>query len=154
MSSFIPLTRFYQFGYVTRDLDAAMDRLASRYGVARFRRKQTSEWMESAHAWAGDTMLEILALGEGAPALYTDYLPAVGDAARLHHLGYRVELDEWPAVEQAIADAGMATSMAGTVMDGHLRFAYADTRQDLGIYTEFVCLTGPATEIYNDVPRN
>lgn len=44
--------------------------------------------------------------------------------------------------------------MRGAVMDGHLRFVYVDTLVDLGIYLEYVCLTGPALSLCDDVPAN
>ena len=151
---FLPLTDFYQFGFVARDLDAAIDQLGTRYGITRFRRKRANEWMESAHAYAGASMIEIIAVSDGAPALYTDYLPDDG-AARLHHLGYRVaDPAAWARLEAALAYSGVAAPFKGAVMDGHLRYAYVDTRADLGIYSEYVCLTGPAANIYDDVPRN
>ncbi|QTH22620.1 VOC family protein [Rhizorhabdus wittichii] len=153
MSAALPLTGFYQFGFVTRDLDAATARLGERYGIARFRRKQANPWMQTAHAWAGDTMIEIIAVNAEAPPLYRDHLPDDG-IARLHHLGYRIaDQAGWAALEEAISASGLAVPMKGAVMDGHLRYAYVDTRADLGIYTEYVCLTGPAERIYDDVPR-
>ncbi len=154
MIAILPLTRFYQFGFIAHSIDAAIGQFGERYGVSRFRRSQPASWMKSAHAWTGDTMLEILEIGAGAPALYADNLPEAGAVARLHHLGYRVAPEDWPALETAIANAGIGTDMMGSVMDGQLRYAYADTRHDLGIYTEFVCLSGAALGIYDDVPRH
>lgn len=150
----LPLNRFYQFGYVTPDIETAIVRLGERFGVTEYRRKRANDWMQSAHAWAGETMIEILELGEGAPALYTDWLPPEGCAARLHHLGYRVHPDQWTDLLATIDHLGIGTDMIGTVMDGHLRYAYADTRDDLGVYTEFVGLSGPCLKIYDDVPHN
>ena len=154
MKAVLPLTDFYQFGFVTRDLDAATARLGARYGIASFRRKQANPWMETAHAYVGPSMIEIIAVGTEAPSLYRDDLPDDG-IARLHHLGYRIaDPAGWAALEEALAASGLATPMKGAVMDGHLRYAYVDTRADLGVYTEYVCLTGPAERIYDDVPRH
>lgn len=150
----LPLTDFYQLGFVTRDLGRATELLGGRYGIRRFRRKRANDWMESAHAFAGETMIELIAVGEGAPPLYTAHLPA-DETARLHHLGYRIpDTASWERLESAIAGSGLATPLKGAAMDGHLRYAYVDTRADLGIYTEYVCLTGAAERIYDDVPRN
>lgn len=154
MTPALPLANFYQFGYVTRDLDAATKLLGERYGVSRFRHRQANEWMTTAHAYAGPSMLEIIAVTAAAPRLYTDYL--TDDAvARLHHLGHRIADEaEWEKFETALAASGLAAPMKGAVMDGHLRYAYVDTRADLGIYTEYVCLTGPASTMYDDIPHN
>lgn len=154
MSATLPLGSLFQLGFVARDLDVAMARLGERYGIARFRRRQTNAWMETAHAYAGSTMIELIAIGDDAPALYRDHIPADGGGARLHHLGHRIDIADWEQLESALLESGLAVPMKGAVMDGHLRYAYVDTRADLGLYTEYVCLTGPAEAIYDDVPRN
>lgn len=148
------LCGFYQMGFVARDLDHALMTLGNRYGVARFRRKRSSEWLESAHAWLGNTMIEVLAVGSGAPSLYDDHIPVDPAAVRLHHHGYRAaNADAWAAINRQVVAAGLAAPMRGAVMDGQLNYMYVDTRADLGIYSEYVYLTGAATGIYDDVPR-
>jgi hypothetical protein len=154
MSAMLPLGGLYQLGFVTRDLDAAMALLGDRYGIARFRRRRVNAWMETAHAYAGTTMIELIAVGDDAPPLYRDHVSA-DDTARLHHLGHRIaDVAGWEKLETALAESGLAVPMKGAAMDGHLRYAYVETRADLGIYTEYVWLTGPAEAIYDDVPRN
>jgi hypothetical protein len=146
---------FYQLGFVARDLDAAIRHLGERYGVTRWRRKESSASMASAHAWCGAVMLELIAVGPGAPAIYDDYIPRDAVAARLHHHGYRVEdAARWADINRRMDASGLATDMRGAVMDGDLNYLYADTRADLGIYSEFVFLTGSALGLYDDVPRN
>jgi hypothetical protein len=94
-------------------------------------------------------------IGGGAPDVYAGYTPEDASAIRLHHHGYRVA-DEagWAAIERHVADAGLDTPVKGTTMDGDLRYMYVDTRTSLGIYSEFVLLTGSALSLYDDVPRN
>jgi hypothetical protein len=152
---FADLCHFYQMGFVARDLDRATEAMGRRFGVTRFRRKRSSDWMETAHAWTADAMIELMVLGEGAPALYSGYLPDAMSAVRLHHHGYRVA-DEagWAAIERRVADAGLDAPMKGAVMNGDLHFMYVDTRAELGIYSEFVMLRGSASGLYDDVPRN
>lgn len=146
---------FYQLGFVARDLDRAMAMLSMRYGVTRFREKRADPQMETAHAYAGAMMLEIIAIPQDGLELYRGYIPDKAEAIRLHHHGFRVaEPDRWEEIAAAIEASGQATAMKGAVMDGHLRYLYADTRADLGIYSEYVCLTGPALGIYDDVPHN
>lgn len=148
---------FYQMGFVATDLDRATAALARRFGIEKFRRRRAAEWMESAHGWAGPVMIELIALQPGAevPAVYRDCAPADPAGVRLHHHGYRVaDADGWAAVERRIEQAGLAVAMQGTAMEGQLRYLYADTRAALGFYSEFVCLTGAALSLYDDVPRN
>jgi len=144
----------YQMGFVTDDLDAAQERLGRRFGITRFRVKLDPERMSTAHAFAGDMMVEIIKPGPAANAVYHENVPT-GGAVRLHHLGYRVpDVENWDRLIAQIEREGWATPVRGAVMEGHLRFVYVDTLADLGIYQEYVCLTGPAMHLYDDVPAN
>lgn len=151
----LPLGGFYQFGFVTRDLDAAAETLRTRFGITRYRRKPSGPGMEAIHAWTGDTQIEVLQLGEGAPPMYLDYVPERPGELRLQHLGRRVDtLEQWDALRAAINAYGYATPLDAEIMDGHLRAIYVDTRDLLGIYSEYVFFSGPALGMYDDVPRN
>ncbi len=144
----------YQMGFVTADLDAAQVRLGKRFGIQRFRVKRDPAHMSTAHAYAGDMMVEIIQPGPDAPAIYHENVPGQG-AVRLHHLGYLVpDVQSWAAIEDIVAREGWETPLHGAIMDGHLRYLYIDVRADLGIYQEYVCLTGPALRLYDDVPAN
>lgn len=146
---------FYQMGFVARDLDQAIATFGRVHGVTRFRRKQASAVMESAHAWIGNTMVELIAITPGVPSIYQDHLPKNPGEVRLHHHGFRVA-DEiaWDDINHRVAAAGLATPMKGSVMEGQLQYLYVDTRALTGLYSEFVYLTGTATSLYDDVPRN
>lgn len=153
--AFLPMGGFYQFGYVTRDLDAAIETLRTQFGIEHYRRKRNAPWMEAVHAWTGDTQIEVLQLGEGAPEMYFDYIPEQPGKLRLHHLGRRLgSIEEWKALERVIDDTKLDTPLRADAMDGHLRAIYVDTRDLLGIYSEYVFFSGPALNIYDDVPRN
>lgn len=144
----------YQMGFVTDDLDAAQERLGRRFGISRFRVKLDPQRMSTAHAYGGDMMIEIIKPGPEANPVYHENVPT-GGAVRLHHLGYRVpDVANWERLVGQIDREGWATPVRGAVMDGHLRFIYVDTLADLGIYQEYVCLTGPAVHLYDDVPAN
>jgi hypothetical protein len=151
----LPMGGFYQFGYVTREIEPALATLGAMFGISKVRRRRSSEWMETAHAWTGRTMIEVIAPGEDAPPLFTQYLPARAGVLQLHHLGHRIETaGDWAYLEQAIHDHQLEVPFAGSLMDGQLHYAYVDTRAALGIYTEYVCLSGAALRIYDDVPQS
>lgn len=144
----------YQMGFVTDDLDAAQERLGRRFGITRYRVKRDPARISTAHAYAAEMMIEIIEPGPDAPAVYRTDVPR-GGAVRLHHLGYRVrDVAAWERILALVEDEGWATPLRGAVMDGHLRYLYVDTLADLGIYQEYVCLTGPALALYDDVPAN
>jgi len=111
--------------------------------------------IEALHAWTGDTQIEVLQLGEGAPRMYLDYVPAAAGGLRLQHLGRYIDtLKEWESLERAVTQAGFDTPLRGNAMDGQLRALYVDTRDLLGIYSEYVYLSGAALKLYDDVPQN
>jgi Glyoxalase/Bleomycin resistance protein/Dioxygenase superfamily len=146
---------FYQIGFIARDLERAVALLTERYGIGKFRRSRASEWMESAHAWVGDTMIEVIAVGTGAPRLYADHVPDEPGAVRLHHHGFRArDAEAWAEINCKIDARGLDTPLRGAVMEGQLNYLYVDTRAELGVYSEYVYLTGAAIGIYDDVPRN
>lgn len=155
MTDILPMGNFYQFGYLASDIEAAAVSLRERFGISKARRKRSAAWMETLHAWTGDTMVEVIVCSEGAPSLYTSCtLPSQGDLL-LHHLGRRImDAAAWASMERAVAAHGIATEMVGSVLDGQLRYAYVDTRAMLGLYTEYVMLTGAALGMYDDVPQN
>lgn len=146
---------FYQMGFIARDLDAATAMMGRTHGVTRWRRKRSSPTMQAAHAWAGNVMLELIQLDPGAPAIYDGYVPEDPAAVRLHHHGFRIpDENAWAQVNRAVQEAGLATPMQGSVMDGQLNYLYADTLALTGIYSEYVFLKGAALSLYDDVPHN
>ncbi|MDD3798462.1 MAG: hypothetical protein PHE36_04705 [Novosphingobium sp.] len=151
----LTLGGFYQFGYVTREMDPALDLLGARYGVKRFQRIRLGEAMETAYAWTGRTMIEVIAAGEGAHPLYYDHVPEEPGILRLHHLGYRIGTrEEWNRLQETIVRLGLEVPHKDTFYDGELSFTYVDTRAELGIYSEYVIMTGAAEHVYDEVPQN
>lgn len=144
----------YQMGFVTDDLDAAQERLGKRFGIQRYRVKRDPVRMSTAHAYAGDMMVEIIMPGPEAPAVYHEDVPS-GGRVRLHHLGHLVpDMETWREIEAVIAREGWDTPLKGTAFEGSLHFVYVDAREDLGYYQEYVHLTGPSLRLYDDVPAN
>ena len=151
----LPLGGFYHFGYVTRDLDAAIEILSNGFGVKRYRRKFNAPWLEVLHAWTGDVQIEVAQLHEGAPQFYLDDVPERPGEMRLHHLGRRLRRqEEWHALENAVAAAELATPLNVVMMDGHLRAIFVDTRALFGHYSEYLFFSGPALSLGDDIPRN
>jgi len=151
----LPLTGFYQFGYTTANLEHAQEELGRRYGLTRWRVRQPNPSMRTAHAYAGDSQLELIEPSADGEALYLDHMPGPGGIVRLHHLGYRIDdAAGWRQLEEAIAARGLATPKMGVAMGGDLHYAYIDTRAELGIWTEYVWRRGSAANLYDDVPRH
>lgn len=144
----------YHMGFITSDIEAAQEQLAARFGIKRYRVKHNPEAIWSAHAFAGDMMIEIVQPGPQAPPVYLQDRPG-GGAVCLHHIGYLVrDPARFAKLEADIDQQGWETPMRGVGMEGHLRFIFVDSRQFLGFFQEYVCLTGPALHLYDDVPLN
>jgi hypothetical protein len=144
----------YQMGFITSDIEAAQERLAARFGIAKYRVKCDPQAIWSAHAFAGDMMIEIVQPGPQAPPVFIEDRRGEG-AVRLHHLGYLVRTRErFDEIAAIVEREGWLTPLRTTAMDGHLQVIFVDARADLGYYQEYVFLTGPALGLYGDVPVN
>lgn len=153
MVAALPFAGFYQLGFIGLDLDAATAKLAARYGVAKWRRKRHSPTLETAHAYAGAVMIEVICATDDRE-IYRGFRPDAAEAVRLHHHGFRVaDADQWAEVQAAAAETGFAC-FPSSAYDGGIQLIYLDTRPDLGIWSEYVYLSGAMMTYYDDVPRN
>jgi hypothetical protein len=151
---FLPLDGFYHFGYVTQDLDSALERLGATFGVARYRRRFNAPWMEVVHARTGGTQIEVSQFTSEAPQMYLDFIPDTPGEIRLQHLGYKVEtLEKWDDLQNAIELHRLATPLNVSLMDGNLRAIYVDTCATLGFYLEYLYFSGPALRLGDDIPQ-
>jgi hypothetical protein len=153
--SALPLATFYQLGYVCRDVQQAAAMLTQRYGIGRMRFRSHS-MMAQAHFYVGKVLFELIEPRKNAPQMYFDFLPKEQHQIRLQHQGFMVyDDDSWERINAEIDSRGIATDVRGAILDGNLRYVYADTLKELGHYTEYVYLTGPQRNLYyNDVPVN
>lgn len=133
--------RFFQVGYVARDLDAAMAQFSRRFGPVEFQVINAVEpnmhTRRIALAWIASTMIELIEPNQQVPSIYIDSLPAAPGEIRFHHLGYLIE--DYPATLRRLKAEGYEVPFAmsyGDVLD----CCYADTRAQLGHYMEYVRL--------------
>lgn len=130
----------FQVAYVTHDRAAAEAALSTRLGLTGWTELDVvpgGAKLAVAFARAGRIQVELMQPLGGDDAIFTDLLPARG-LVRVHHLGVRVE-DMDLAIEHA-AQAGYETAKAGAI-EGQLRFAFVDTRPDLGHFIELAEFT-------------
>jgi len=144
----------YHMGFLTADIEAAQERMAARFGISQYRVKRDPQAIWSAHAFAGDMMIEIVQPGPDAPAMFQEDRPGGGEV-RLHHIGYLVrDAERFAEIEAIVEREGWNTLHRSNSMDGHLRVIFIDQRATLGYHQEYVFLTGPALHLYDDVPAN
>jgi hypothetical protein len=142
----------WQFGYVTTDLDRALELLGERFGLEHCVRVTTegSSFMvgDEPAAWEarfamgarGGPIVEVIQPVSGAVDFYRRFLPADGSfAVRLHHLATFVDTgdDEWERIRGILSASGLAFDYT-MVIPGRVRAGYIDTSVELGHLLE-VC---------------
>ncbi|MGF7150210.1 hypothetical protein FHS96_003868 [Sphingomonas zeicaulis] len=148
---------FFQFGYVTRELDAAIAAYRQRFGAIEFLINAPDPidgvappTRRIALAYIDAVMIELIEPDPAQATIYDDALPTrTGDIA-LHHFGYLI--DDHEAMVARLQERGYAMPLAGSV-PGALDYIYADTRAHLGHYSEFICLDEGGRAFFGAVPR-
>lgn len=148
---------FFQQGYVTRDLDAAITAYRAKFGEIEFLVNEPGPidgkppaTKRIGLAYMDDVMIELIEPDPAQTTIYDDALPATAGPIRLHHFGYLI--DDHQAMLRRLGDLGYAVPMHGT-LPGALDYSYADTRADIGIYAEFIRLDEGGRAFFGAVPR-
>jgi len=148
---------FFQHGYVTRDLDAACAAFCRKFGPTDFLVTSPepingvpAPTRRIALAWIDEVMTEIIEPDPAQTTIYDHAIPDTDGPIRLHHLGILV--DSYASTMQRLAELGYAVPMAGS-MPGAIDYIYADTRDDLGVFSEFICLYDEGRKFFDAVPR-
>lgn len=155
----------FQIAYVTNDLDRAMDKLGAHYGIGRFQVTRGAEIetpggparADFALAFMGEQQLELIQPAGGADGIYRDVLRADTYAVRLHHFG-RLTTDPavWEDVRGRVFASDCGIPVSGVFCHEGIplmHYLYADTRQALGHYLEFMYRTEAGRDIFAQVPR-
>jgi len=148
---------FFQFGYVTRDVDAAIATFRAKFGPVDFFVNEPgivdgkpAPTRRIALAWIDEVMTEIIEPDPAQATIYSDYVPDPAGPIRLHHFGYLI--DDHQAMLDRLQAMGYAVPLAGS-MPGALDYSYADTRNDLGVWSEFIRLDEGGKAFFGAVPR-
>lgn len=143
--------RFYQLGYVTRDIDAAYAQLQRTMGATpvdmihdiRDAEGKQVVVQNVAHLALPGAEIELIQPRLEQPSIFLDALPQSPADVGLHHLGFILtDLDAW---ERAMAQ--IAANRTPIVMSGgtpQVRFAYFDTRKETGHYSEIALRFAPS----------
>lgn len=152
-------SEFFQFGYVTGDLDRAMALWESRYGVPGFLTFDTRDFAPPgsegpfnriALGYQGAVMVELIEPDPGDPGIYRDALRSDG-GTMLHHLGYLADPAAFEAMPARFAELGFAVPVFRN--ENGIGLIYADTRADNGLYAEMVLLTEGTRALFARIPR-
>lgn len=162
------LANVWQLGYVTTDLDRALDELGARYGLEHHVRLPAgdSTWhlgdrtlpFEANFAMAarGGLVVELIEPVGGEVGFYRDALPDDGSfAVRLHHYATFVPTGqaEWDRVAGILGQAGLQFGHT-LIIPGRVRAGYVDTRADLGHHLEICQLEQGDLDFFGELLRD
>jgi hypothetical protein len=144
------LANVWQFGYVTTDLDRAIDFMAERFGLEHVLRLPSDaatflagdtpvEWnAKFAMGARGGTIVELIEPVSGEIEFYTRVLPDDEDfAVRLHHIAtYTAPGDEeWQRIKTILSKSNLKVDYTVLIPD-RVRAGYVDTTAELGHWLE------------------
>jgi len=136
--------RFFQIGYVTRDIDLALAHLTRRMGARQldvlrdFRPGGNRvEILHLAHMSLPGVEIEVIQPRLDWPSIYLGALPDGNGEVGFHHLGFMLpDLAAWDRAMSSLEAMQTPVVMQGT--SPAVRFAYIDTRRRAGHYSELV----------------
>jgi catechol 2,3-dioxygenase-like lactoylglutathione lyase family enzyme len=160
ITSFLGRT-FDQICFVVKDIDKATEFFSKTNGIKAWNvaidlaKEQTrKEYLgkpgnfqfSCAYGYAGETLIE-LARHDGGDSVYKDWLDTHGPGP--HHIGFRLQNEaELAQAEAHYGSLGIAKAMGGLFQGpfGNCRWAYYDTRDAIGCYTELYFVDGEIAE--------
>jgi hypothetical protein len=148
---------FFQLGYATRDLDQAMNAFRRKFEPVEFHayepgivNGEQSPTRRIALAYLDETMIEIIEPDPAQQTIFDQSVPERAGTMGLHHMGHLI--DDHDGMLQRLAEAGYAVPLHGSV-EGFLDYSYADTRGDLGHFSEFIRLDRGGRDFFASIPR-
>jgi Glyoxalase/Bleomycin resistance protein/Dioxygenase superfamily len=153
----------WQFGYVTNDLDRAIERMTARLGLERaltvptagatfLASDEPAEWdARIAMGARGGVIVELIEPVAGEVGFYRRVLPDDGSfAVRLHHVATLIEGgdEQWERARELLAASGLGFDYT-VLIPNRVRAGYVDTTADLGHMIEVCQLEREDVEFFN-----
>jgi len=163
-------TGFFQFGYVTNNIEQAIDNLKKHYGIKNFLDAGmipsnikladgsiANNELHLAFAYVGDQQVELIQPLKDESGFYSNALKnsdANGDfEILLHHLGCRFhEIEQWHAFKQQLNP--IEHSVAFENEGGNMHYLYTDERKMLGHFLEYMWLDDEGSALFDAIPQN
>lgn len=158
------LANVWQLGYVTTDLDRAIEFMAERFGMTDCRRlpsdtatflagDQPVPWeVKVAMGARGGLIVELIEPVAGEIDFYTETLPDDRNelAIRLHHVATHMATGdrEWSDLQALLARSGLKVDYTVLIPD-RVRAGYVDTRAELGHWLEICQLQRADIEFFS-----
>jgi len=160
-------TGFFQFGYVTSDIEQAEANLKKHFGVKNFLNvgllksdvfladgSTTSNDLILSFANVGDQQVELIQPVNDGSGLYTQALSGNKPFEMvLHHLGHRFfELAQW---QEFRSQLDLNThKLAFENNGGAAHYLYTDERDSLGHFMEYMWLDEQGAAMFDAIPQN
>jgi hypothetical protein len=159
------LANVWQFGYVTTDLDQAMQFMSERFGLEHCLKlpsgdatflvgDEPGEWeAKFAMGSRGGKIVELIEPVAGHIDFYTRLLPSDGSfAVRLHHIAAFMDTgdEEWERVGKLLAASGLKVDYT-VLIPGRARLGYVDMTAELGHWLEICQLQPEDTDFFNSL---
>jgi hypothetical protein len=153
----------WQFGYVTNDLDRAIEFMAERFGLEHCVKlpaggatflvgEEPAEWdARFAMGARGGKIIELIEPVAGEIGFYTRVLPSNGEfAVRLHHVATFIEPGDlaWHKLRTLLAASGLKIDYTVLIPD-RVRAGYLDTTVELGHWLEVCQLQAEDIEFFS-----
>jgi len=155
----------WQLGYITTDLDRAIEMMADRFGLEHCRElsggaggatflvgDEPGRWeARVAMASRGGLIVELIQPLAGDIDFYTRVLPSDGSfAVRFHHFGMFAETgdEEWERLRLMLHDSGLRFDYTVEIPN-RVRAGYVDTTAELGHYLEICQLQTEDTDFFS-----
>lgn len=150
------LANVWQFGYVTTDLDRAVEFMSERFGLEHCLKlpaggatflvgDEPAEWdAKFAMGARGGKIVELIEPVGGCVEFYTRLLPADGSfAVRLHHIATFIDTgqEEWDRVGALLAESRLKVDYT-VLIPNRVRAGYVDMTAALGHWLE-ICQLQP-----------
>lgn len=153
---------YYQTAYVTKDVDLAMTQIGSSYRIKNWYRNpefvmatrdgKTCSF-RVALAFIGDSQIEIIEPTGGDDGIYRDYLRERGSQLAFHHVCKAFDTEE-QYMENLSWLKREGVNLPVLVANEIAHACYADFREKLGHYLEFVWYTNEGKAFMKAIPRN
>jgi hypothetical protein len=157
------LANVWQLGYVTTNLDRAIEFMAERFGLQDCRNLPSDtatflaggtpkRWeVKVAMGARGGLIVELIEPVAGEIGSYTEVLPDNSEfAVRLHHIAtYTATGDpEWDRIKTILARSNLRVDYT-VLIPGRVRAGYVDTRAELGHWLEICQLQREDIEFFS-----
>lgn len=155
----------WQLGYVTTDLDRAVEFMSARFGLEHCVRlpsggatflvgDEPAEWeARFAMGSRGGLIVELIEPVAGEVEFYTRLLPSDGSfAVRFHHIATFMETGDeaWEHVRSLLQAAGLRFDYT-VLIPNRVRAGYVDMTAELGHYVEICQLQPEDTEFFGSL---